>query len=302
VTIVNSRVSAKIICAYLLLGCAQGDDALQPLTAAYAETECGSCEEWNAPQDPFQVHGNTYYVGTRGLAALLITSDAGHVLIDAALPNSAPRVRESIQALGYSVKDVKIILNSHAHFDHAGGIAAIQLLSGARVIASPQSAAIIRRGNSGPEDPQYPGLLDFPAVTVVEELADGVSITLGDLTLTPHLTPAHVPGGTTWTWRSCSAALADCVDVVYGDSQSLLSREGYRFSESADLEGIARGFGTLEGLSCDILVTPHPGQSSFWERLASPTGLTDRSACQRYVAAARERLVRRLAGEPARAK
>jgi metallo-beta-lactamase class B len=279
----------------VLAGCGSGPPG-DPLTEGYPEELCPSCPEWNAPHVPFQIFGNTYYVGTEGLASVLITSPDRHVLIDSGLPDSAPLIEENIHALGFDVADVELILNSHAHFDHAGGIAALQRASGARVAASPLSASAMRHGNSGPEDPQYGGLLDFPPVAAVEELSDGEAITLGTLSLTPHLTPTHTPGGTTWSWRACEAGT--CLDLVFADSQTPISAEDFRFSESSDLGSFERGFAVLEALPCDILITPHPGASSFWERREEgPGGLVDPTACQRYAASARERLARRLTSE-----
>ncbi|HEX2187904.1 MAG TPA: subclass B3 metallo-beta-lactamase [Longimicrobiaceae bacterium] len=271
-----------------------------PLTRPYPEKDCSSCAEWNEPRAPVRIHGNTYYVGTRGLAALLITSPEGHVLIDGGLPNSAPLILENIRALGFEVGDVRLILNSHAHFDHAGGIAALQRASGARVAASEPSAPVLERGASAAGDPQYGILLDFPAVPDVRRFADGETLRVGPIAVTPHLTAGHTPGGTTWTWRSCDDA--GCLDLVYADSQTPVSADGFRFSDSpaypsavADFE---RGFRVLETLSCDVLVTPHPGASSLWERLErGREGLADRDACRRYAAAARRQLARRLEAE-----
>ena len=97
---------------------------------------CTECAAWNEPQSPFRVYGNTYYVGTHGLSSLLVTSDAGHVLMDGDLPESVPQIVDHIRKLGFRIEDVKLIVNSHVHFDHAGGIAELQRLSGARVVAS----------------------------------------------------------------------------------------------------------------------------------------------------------------------
>lgn len=275
----------------LLAGCGSAPPG-DPLTEAYPEDLCPSCPAWNVPHSPFRIFGNTYYVGTEQLASVLITSAEGHVLIDGGLPNSAPLIWKNIRALGFDISDVELILNSHAHFDHAGGIAALQRESGARVAASPSSASAIRQGNSGPEDPQYGELFDFPPVATVEEVSDGEMIMLGTLSLTPHLTPVHTPGGTTWSWRDCEAG--KCVNMVFADSQTPISAEGFRFSERSDLASFERGFAVLEGLPCDILITPHPGASSFWERREGPSGLVDPSACQGYAASAREQLTRRL--------
>jgi metallo-beta-lactamase class B len=283
-----------LLSGLLLTGCGTASSA-DPMTAAYPAELCPSCSEWNEPHGPFQIFGNTYYVGTKGLAAVLITGPHGHVLIDGGLPGSAPLIRENIRALGFDIEDVGLILNTHAHFDHAGGIAALQQAAGARVAASPDSARAIRQGNSGAEDPQYGQLLDFPSVANVEEFADGETIMLGALALTPYRTPAHTPGGTSWSWRTCDADT--CLHLVYADSQTPISAQGYRFSDHSNLAGIEDGFAALETLPCDILITPHPGASSFWERHTSPQGLVDSDACLRYAAAARERLARRLAVE-----
>ncbi|HEX8362951.1 MAG TPA: subclass B3 metallo-beta-lactamase [Longimicrobium sp.] len=262
----------------------------------YTREQCRSCAEWNEPRRALRIFGNTYYVGTQGLGAVLVTSSQGHVLIDGALPESAPHILANIRRLGFRVQDVKLILNSHAHFDHAGGLAALQRASGATVAASPASAPVLERGASGPDDPQYgPGLLAFPAVSRVRVIADGDTLRVGPLALTAHLTPGHTPGGTTWTWRSCERGR--CLDMVYADSQTPISAEGFRFtSNPAVLQGFERGLATLERLRCDVLITPHPQASRLWERVAS-RGLVDRNACRRYAATSREQLARRLADE-----
>ena len=283
-------------------------DACTPLPAqsgageapgASRAAECPSCAEWNAPQRPFRLQGNTWYVGTHGLAALLLTSDSGHVLIDGALPESAPQILANIRALGFRVEDVKLIVNSHVHYDHAGGIAALQRASGARVMASASSAAVLRRGRSGPDDPQYGLLLPYPAVDSVGVVADGETLRVGPIALTAHLTPGHTPGGTSWSWRSCDAAGA-CLDFVYADSQTPISADGFRYTASASypaaLADFARGEAVLETLSCDVLVTPHPSASGLWERVAAGS-LVDREACRRFAAAARARVAERIKTE-----
>ena len=259
---------------------------------------CADCARWNQSQAPFRIFGNTWYVGVQGLSAVLVTSPEGHVLIDGDLPESAPRIAASIGALGFSIKDVKLILNTHVHFDHAGGIAALQKMSGARVAASANSAPVLRRGESGPDDPQY-GML--PSIDKIDEVAvfqDGETLRVGSLALTAHLTPGHTPGGTSWTWTSCEKAR--CLHLVYADSLTPVSAPSFEFSRSrqypnavADFE---RSFATLESLPCDILLTAHPDASDFWERRAH-RALIDPKACARYAATGRERLRKRLATE-----
>lgn len=269
------------------------------LTRPYHADDCASCAEWDAPHAPVKLHGSTYYVGTNGLGALLITSPEGHVLIDGGLPSSAPRILENVRALGFDPADVRLILNSHAHFDHSGGIAALQRASGARVAASEASAPVLEAGNSDASDPQYGLLLDFPPARDVRRFADGETLRVGPIAVTAHLTTGHTPGGTSWTWRSCEGA--ECVDFVYADSQTPISADGFRYLDHpALLAGFERGHRALETMSCDILVTPHPGASQLWERLArGPQGLIDRTACQRYAANARQALRRRLETERA---
>ncbi len=270
------------------------------LTAAYDSTRCPSCAEWNAPQAPMRLFGNTYYVGTHGLTALLITSPEGHILIDGGLPNSAPLILANVAALGFKAADIRIILNSHAHYDHSGGIAALQEVTGARVLASAASALVIARGRPDHDDPQHAVALPMPPVRNVDVLAAGEVVRLGPLALTMHATGGHSPGGSTWSWRSCEGDR--CLDLVYADSQSPISEDGFKFSAGTRyptaLADFARGHALLERLSCDILITPHPGASSLWERMkTAPDGLVDRDACKRYAAGARRALAARLAAE-----
>lgn len=275
-----------------------------PAPLAIPGPSCAACAEWNTPQRPFRIHGDTYYVGPRGLGAILVTSPEGHVLIDGALPESAPLIAASIRALGFRVEDIRLILNSHAHFDHSGGIAALQRASGAEVAVSPPSRRVLLRGTSAPDDPQHGELPPQPAVPRVREIADGETVRVGPLALTAHFTPGHTPGGTTWTWRSCEGDR--CVVIVYADSQTPVSADGFHFTRSEHyptaLADFARGHAVLEQLRCDILVTTHPGASALWERLEArergeADALVDAGACRRYAAAAREQLARRVERE-----
>jgi metallo-beta-lactamase class B len=207
------------------------------------------------------------------------------------------------------VEDIRIIGNSHAHYDHAGGIAAIQRASGARVLATASSAAVLRRGTPGADDPQHDIALPYPAVTGTDVgvIADGDTVRVGPVAIVAHATPGHTPGGTSWSWRSCEAA--SCLDFVYADSQTPVSADGFFFTRSTAyptaLADFARGFAVLEQLSCDVLLTPHPGASQLWERLdkrdhGQQDALQDRQACRRYAANARAQLARRVAAEGGR--
>jgi metallo-beta-lactamase class B len=274
------------------------DSALVGYTAA----QCPSCAEWNAPHAPRRVFGNVHYVGTNGLSAILITSPDGHVLLDGGLPESASLIAANIRAAGFRVEDVRLILNSHAHYDHAGGIASLQRLSRARVAASPSSAPVLRHGTPGPDDPQFGIALPYPIVSAVQLIRDGETLHVRPLALTAHFTPGHTPGGTSWSWRSCEGT--HCLDFVYADSQTPVSADGFSFAHNTTyptvLADFARSFTVLEGLKCDVLITPHPGASRLWERLSASNGapaLVDTTACRRYAAAARTQLERRLETE-----
>ncbi|MEP6730336.1 MAG: subclass B3 metallo-beta-lactamase [bacterium] len=281
---------------------AQTPDSAQAFN--YSAAACPSCAEWNAPQKPLRIYGNTWYVGTHGLSAVLITSPQGHVLIDAGLPASAPQIIANIRTLGFRVEDVKFIVNSHAHYDHAGGIAELQRASGAVVAASPASAPVIRSGKAGQDDPQYRIAFPYAPTPTVRTIADGETLRVGPVALTAHFTPGHTPGGTSWGWQSCENSA--CMDMVYADSQTPVSADGFFFTRSKEyptaISDFEHGFGVLEQLRCDILITPHPDASSLWQRLdardhGNSASLVDREACKRYVARAREALARRIKAE-----
>lgn len=236
---------------------------------------CTMCKEWNQAQAPFRIHGNTYYVGTQGLSAILVTGPKGHVLLDAALPQSAPQIRANIEALGFRVRDVKWIVNSHAHFDHAGGIAAMQAATGARVAASASGAAAMRTGDVGKDDPQFDPSdpVPYPPVMRVEVVKDGQVIAVGPLKLQALMTPGHTPGSTSWTWTSCEGR--DCKQVVYSDSLTAVSLGDYRFSGGQGYPDVSARFAAsiarVGALKCDIVLSTHPSATDILERHAAST-------------------------------
>lgn len=295
----NRLILRYAVAAAILLpapGAAQDDSLVRP----YPPDVCPPCAEWNTVQAPVHLFGSTYYVGTRGLAALLIASPGGHVLIDGGLPESAPLILDNIRTLGFDPRDVKLILNTHEHFDHAGGIAALQRATGARVAASPAAAAVLRTGRAPADDPQYGLLHDMPPVAEVDVLEDGVVVRVGDLALTPHFTTGHAPGGTTWTWRACETGR--CLAFVFADSQTPISADEFRFTgRTALLARMAYSHDVIAGLECDVLITPHPGASSLWPRLErGREGLVDAEACRTYAETARQQLRSRLEREAGR--
>jgi metallo-beta-lactamase class B len=279
--------------------------ALPLVAAAQTPTpNCASCPTWNIPQRPFQLFGNSYYVGTHGLAAVLVTSPSGHVLIDGALPESAPLIAANIEALGFKLSDVRAIVNSHVHFDHAGGIAELQRRTGAQVYISEPALGVMHTGQVGRDDPQFGEIGPIAPVPTARAIPANDTLQVGSLTLVALRTAGHAPGGTSWSWTSCEGER--CRAMVYGDSQSSISAEGFLFTRPTTyprvLDDFEAGFAALERVRCEILVTPHPEAMQLWERLAKrETGerdaLVDTTACKRYAAGARERLSQRLKRE-----
>jgi metallo-beta-lactamase class B len=174
------------------------DPLTQPIASPYAA-------QWNRPQQPARIHGDTYYVGVGGLSVALIHTRDGLILIDGALPQSVAAIKEHLLELGFR-RDIKFILNTEAHFDHSGGIAALARDSGAQVVASPLGAQALRAGSVLAMDPQAGEIDPMPAVENVREIADGETLQLGEVTITARYTPGHTPGSTSWTWVSCEDA------------------------------------------------------------------------------------------------
>jgi metallo-beta-lactamase class B len=259
---------------------------------------------WTLRQEPFRLFGNAYYVGTRGLSSVLITSDKGHVLIDGTLPEGAPMIADSIKALGFKIEDVKLIVNSHIHGDHAGGIPELQKMSGAKVAASAPAAESFRTGKGSPEDPQFATIRSMPMVANVSVFKDGETLKVGPIAITAHLTPGHTPGGTSWTWDSCDKSR--CLHMVYADSLSTAASPGFKFSAHPDLmKTFDSSYAKMAALPCDIVVSAHPEISGLWEKLDKrdvahdPNGLIDSHGCEKYSATLKEAMTKRLAEERA---
>lgn len=249
--------------ALLTLLAACGPAELEP-DAAF---DCEQCEVWNESQDPFRVYGNTWYVGTQGLSSLLIETSDGLVLVDGGLPQSAEKIVANVRQLGFDPEAIKTILVSHAHFDHAGGIAAIQRLTKAAVYTSRAGVATLSTGQLQEDDPQYnygDSSTSFPAIRNVDSVENGEMLTLGDVEIQSVYTPGHTPGGMSWAWESC--ALDQCLHVVYADSLTSVSAEGFRYSDGAADQLIASAK-AITDLDCDILLTPHPFFFAMEEKL-----------------------------------
>ena len=276
---------------------------------------CEDCDDWNRPHAPFRLFGSAYFVGTQGLSAVLITGDAGHVLLDGGLPQSAPLIRDNIRKLGFRLQDVKVIATSHGHFDHVGGVAALQRWSGAEVVASRSTAQALQRGENTPDDPQFafgPGQNAFPKVARVRTVADGETVRLGGIALVAHDTSGHTPGSTTWTWRSCEGTT--CRSLVYADSLNAVSAPGFRFTGAGPaapsrVESFRRSIDKVAALPCELIVSVHPDLTRLDEKLkqrteraaagsgAAADPFLDPQGCRAYAAEARRRLEARITEE-----
>lgn len=281
------------LAAFAAHGPAQAD-------APAAPPACKPGADWHEPAPPRRLYANVWFVGTCGLSALLVSGDQGHILLDGATERAAPLIEANIRRLGFRLQDVRYILNSHAHFDHAGGMAHLQRASGATVVARGDDAVAIERGRGARSDPQFLSADPFPPSANVRRIDDGETLKLGALALTAHATPGHTPGSTSWSWRACEDTR--CVRVVYADSLTALTDDEYRYGDHPEfLAQMRAGIATVAALPCDLLVTPHPDASRLWQRVgpAATAPLIDASGCRRYAGNAQASLGKRLTKERA---
>ena len=262
------------------------------------DAACDDNDDWNKPAPPVRIHANTYLVGTCGITAILITGSAGHILIDAGTEKGADLVAANVPRLGFNLRDVKILLHSHEHLDHVGGIARLQQLTGAELFASRAAAAVFRTGAAGPGDPQAGMHAPFPAARVDRIIADGDTVRLGNLVLTAMATPGHTPGALSWHWGSCDGGV--CRRIVYADSLSPISRDDYQFSKHPDyVAAYRKGIARLAATECDIILTPHPSASEMINRMSGKAPLVNSNGCRDYAARVTKNLDERLAREKA---
>lgn len=213
--------------------------------------------------EPFRIAGNFYYVGANDVASFLITGPEGHVLIDGGYPGTAPMIVASIAQLGFDVRDVKVLLNSEPHFDHAGGLAALQKASGAELWASDVSADAIESGGDDPDvflplrALNWVGITHYPAAHVDHRLKDGDTVRVGPIALTAHITGGHTRGCTSWSFRVRDGGRV--LNVVSACSLKVLQGSRYP-GQRSDLE---RTFRVLRSLPADIWVTSH---ARLWGR------------------------------------
>jgi metallo-beta-lactamase class B len=291
----SSATAAALLASCTPAG-AQELPAGPPVTAIL--DQCEDKDGWSDPAPPVRIFANVYDVGTCGIVVLLVASNDGHVLIDSGPADAAPLIVANIRELGLALEDVAWIVTSHEHYDHVGGVAELQALTGAQVAASAAARRQLETGVVDPSDPQAGLHEPFAGIRVDRVLRDGEQLVLGPLRLTLHATPGHAKGSTSWSWQSCEGD--QCHRVAFADSVTAVSRDDYRFSDHPDyVATFRRALDAIAAIDCDLVITPHPGASTLYERLAGDAPLADPSACRNYAEWGREQLAARLAREAA---
>ncbi len=226
--------------------------------------------EMNSPVAPFHIVGNIYYVGANDVTSFLIVTPAGDILLDGGFVQTAPQIEANIRKLGFKLSNVKILLNSHAHFDHAGGLAELKRRTGAQFVAMQGDAALLARGGRG--DFYFGDRLTFPAIRPDRVIHDGDTVRLGGVMLTAHLTAGHTRGCTTWTMTTEDHGKP--LHVVFVGSMSVLS--GYRLAGRESYPGMTadyeRSFKVLRALPCDVFLGAH---GSFFDLTDKRSALAD---------------------------
>lgn len=265
--------------------------AEDPLTRPMAVERA---KEWLAPQPPERIFGKSWLVGFGGLSVALIDTVDGLVLVDGALPQAAPMILANVRAAGFDPKDIKFILSTEPHWDHAGGLAALARDTGATVIASARGAEGLRAGAMAADDPQLAYGGTWPAVERVRVMADGEVLTLGDTQITAHATPGHTMGSMSWSWRACEAGT--CKTIVFASSLNPVSADGYHYLSAAGepfVAGFEQSYRKMDAMPCDILIAAHPDNAGTGRFNDKP------GACRAYADRSRGLLAKRLAGEKA---
>ena len=257
-------------------------------TAAMAQQDSVS-RSWNQPVEPFRIIGNLFYVGASEVASYLVATPKGHIIIDGGFVETAPMIRANIEKLGFHFEDVRILLSTHAHFDHAGGLAALKDWGGATLMASERDAPILARG--GKADPQFGDSARFPPVTPDTFLRDGDHVALGGSILTAHLTPGHTPGCTTWTMTIREKGKPYNVVIV----GSVSVPKGYKLVGNVKYPDVVadyrQTFATLKALPCDVFLAANGsffdllGKSARKAKRETPNPFIDPEGYRKFIAA-----------------
>jgi len=210
--------------------------------------------EWNQPVKPFRIIGNIYYVGASEVSSFLITTPRGHILLDSGFAETVPLIVEGVKRLGFKIEDVKILINSHAHYDHAAGLAQLKRLTGAQLMLSEPDAALV--ANGGKDDFQWGDTLTYEPAKADRILQDNDRVELGGVTMIARLTPGHTKGCTTWLMKVSEGTRT--YDVVFVGSTTA---PGYKLVDNPRYPNIASDyeytFRLLRSFPCDVFLGPH---------------------------------------------
>ena len=210
--------------------------------------------EWNRPLAPFRIIDNIYYVGANELTSYLITTPEGHILLDSGAAETVPLILQNIGRLGFRAEDVKILINSHAHFDHAGGFAQLKRLTGAKIHLSREDAPLAARG--GRRDPHFGDSVAYEPFTADVFVRDGRPVSLGGVRVTPHLTPGHTQGCTSWSMTASEGGEKHEVVFICSVTAPEYRLVGNRAYPDA-VSDYRRAFKVLKSLDADVLLAAH---------------------------------------------
>ena len=296
----NVKQNLIVLLACLATQIALGQLSLTEKNAAENAAIKKEWESWNTPFRPFRLIGNIHYVGASGISSFLITTPEGHILIYPGFETTVPRIRDSVAKLGFKLTEIKIILNSHAHTDHAGGHALMKELTGARILMSEADTALLASGGTNDFTPYSKELMGYRPAKTDQILRDGDKVTLGGTTLTCHLTPGHTKGAMTWTMDVVEEGKVQ--HVVFFSSTSIL--QGVPLVNNTNYPGIADDFAItyrkLKALPCDVFLAPHPSfcnlseKAERLERGEKPNSFIDSKAFKVFIERAEQNFLVQL--------
>ncbi len=266
-------------------------------TIAHADSN----PSWTAPIAPFRIADNLYYVGSKDLASYLVVTPQGDILINANLVTSPPQIRASVEKLGYRWTDIKILLNSQAHFDHVGGAAEVIRETHAKNMVMDGDVSVIETGARTDFLAPSPNILSYPPVHVDRILHDRDTVTLGGVTLTAHKTAGHTRGCTTWTMRAhvpgeAAGTLRNIVivgGVSFWSEYHFVATPNHPVSYPGIVQDFQHTFVTLRALPCDVFLGAHGGYFDMLAKLGNyskdgPRVFIDPSGYQHFVADAQK--------------
>lgn len=266
-------------------------------TIAHADSN----PSWTAPIAPFRIADNLYYVGSKDLASYLVVTPQGDILINANLVTSPPQIRASVEKLGYRWTDIKILLNSQAHFDHVGGAAEVIRETQAKNMVMDGDVSVIETGARTDFLAPSPNILSYPPVHVDRILHDRDTVTLGGVTLTAHKTAGHTRGCTTWTMRAhvpgeAAGTLRNIVivgGVSFWSEYHFVATPNHPVSYPGIVQDFQHTFVTLRALPCDVFLGAHGGYFDMLAKLGNylkdgPRVFIDPSGYQHFVADAQK--------------